>query len=550
MKNGSRFWVLGAGCWFLILGAASAVAQTPSTEGFGAPRSAERIERFLVVPFENPTREARLYWVREASAVLLADDVNALGKHAYTRDERLDAFERLQVPPVASLSHATVIRLGQVVGATHVVVGSLRLTGSMLSVRAQNIRLDTGYMEHEFVEAGPLEDLFAIFERIGRRLAGPAAIGAPPPRPALLVFENYIKGLIATSSKAKIGYLEAAIKLDPGFDRARLALWNVHHDAGNGQLALVTAAAVPDTSTMYARARFSVALSLIQLNRLDDAFATLRALSERTPAATVMNNIGVIQLRRPVTPQTGRATYYFNQALKLDQDDPDYYFNLGYAYWAEKDPKSSIFWLREAVRRDPADGEAHAVLAAALQATGAAAEAARERELATQLSSTYAEWTKKPAAGGELIPRGLERLKPSLDVSRLRRVDSAIATTEQREQKELTAFHLDRGRRFFEQGSNSEAASELTRAIYLSPYEADAHLLLGRIYLRTGQTAAAIDAFKIALWSQESAEGRIALAHAYLQITDQAGAKEALERALVLDPNSSEAKELLGKLGQ
>ena len=181
-----------------------------------------------------------------------------------------------------------------------------------------------------------------------------------------------------------------------------------------------------------------------------------RTLADRTPTATLMNNIGVIQLRRPVTPQTGRATYYFNQALKLDEDDPDYYFNLGYAYWAEKDAQAAIFWLREAVRRNPADGEAHAVLAAALQATGAAAEAARERELATQLSSTYAEWAKKPAGpGAEPIPRGLERLKPSLEVSTLRRVDSAIATTGQREQKELTAFHLDRGRRFFEQGSNT-----------------------------------------------------------------------------------------------
>ncbi len=106
--------------------------------------------------------------------------------------------------------------------------------------------------------------------------------------------------------------------------------------------------------------------------------------------------MGVIQMRRPVTAQTGRATYYFNQALKLDQDDPDYYFNLGYAYWAEKDAQSAIFWLRETVRRNPADGEAHAVLAAALQATGSIAEAARERELATQLSSTYAEWAKRP----------------------------------------------------------------------------------------------------------------------------------------------------------
>ena len=60
-------------------------------------------------------------------------------------------------------------------------------------------------------------------------------------------------------------------------------------------------------------------------------------------------------------------------------------------------------------------------------------------------------------------------------------------------------------------GSSSRAATarrstELARAIYLSPYEAEAHLLLGRIYLRTGETAAAIDAFKIALWSQETAE--------------------------------------------
>jgi Tfp pilus assembly protein PilF len=540
--------VLGAGFWFVVLGSGFASAQSAAQPPLSADRPTST-ERVLVIPFENPTREARIYWVSEASAVLLADDLNALGKHAHTREERLDAFQRLQVPPVASLSHATVIRLGQIVGATHVVVGSFRLTGGMLSVRAQSIRLDTGQLEHEFVEAGALEEFFVIFARVSRRLAGAAATASLPERPALPVFENYVKGLVATAAPAKIGYLEAAIKLDPSFDRARLALWNVHHDEGNGQLALVAAAAVPETSPMYARARFSVALSLLQLKRLDDAFATLRTLADRAPTATLMNNIGVIQLRRPVTPQTGRATYYFNQALKLDEDDPDYYFNLGYAYWAEKDAQAAIFWLRESVRRNPADGEAHAVLAAALQATGAAAEAARERELATQLSSTYAEWAKKPAGqGAEPMPRGLERLKPSLEVSTLRRVDSAIATTGQREQQELTAFHLDRGRRFFEQGSNSEAITELARAIYLSPYEAEAHLLMGRIYLRTGETPSAIDAFKIALWSRDSAEGRIALAQAYLQVKDHAGARAALEGALALDPNSSEAKELLGKL--
>ncbi len=512
------------------------------------PGSAQSQERFLVIPFENPARDAAVYWLTEASAVLLADDLNALGRRAYTREERLEAFEQLRMPQAASLSHATVIRLGQLVGATHVVIGAFTLSGGDITIRAQNIRLDSGRMEQEVIESGALEDLFAIFARVSRQVAGsPASDGALVRRPALLVFEHFIKGLIATATATRVSHLETAIKLDPGFDRARLTLWAVHHDEGNFQAALVTAAAIPDTSPMYAQARFCIALSLIQLKRLEDAFATLRTLGDRLSAASVMNNNGVIQMRRPVTPLTGRATFYFNQALKLDQDDPDYYFNLGYAYWSEKDAQSAIFWLREAVRRNPADGEAHAVLAAALQATGATAEASRERELATQLSSTYAEWAKKPPAG-EMMPRGLERLKNSLEVSTIRRVDGAAGTPEQREQKELAAFHLDRGRRFFEQGSNTEAIAELRRAFYLSPYEAEAHLLLGRIYLRTGQTSAAIDAFKIALWSRESAVGQIALAQAYLQTKDEAAARAALERALVLDPASGEAKELLTKL--
>ena len=524
-----------------LLGAPGRIEAQPDAS------SVPPIERFLVLPFENSEHVARIYWLVEASPVLLADNLNALGRRAYTREERLEAFEQLQVPAAASLSHATVIRLGQLVGATHVVIGSLQLSGEQISVRAQNIRLDTGRLENEVAESGALDDLFLIFERVGRRVAGMPAEGPPLlKRAAIPVFQNYIKGLMATATPTKVAFLNAAIKLDPAFDRARLALWAVHQDAGNPQAALVAAAAVPDTSPFYARARFAIALSLIQQRRLDDAFATLKTLGDRVQAATVMNNIGVIQVRRPVTPETGRATYYFNQAVKLDQDDPDYYFNLGYAYWAEKDQQAAIFWLREAVRRNPADGEAHAVLGAALQATGATTEASRERELATQLSSAYAEWSKK--AAGEPIPRGLERIKESLEASTIQRVSNLIANTGQREQRELAAFHLDRGRRFFEQGSDTEAVAEFRRARYLSPYEAEAQLLLGRIYLRTGQTPAAIDALKISIWSQESAAARVALARAYVQAKDSASARRELERAIVLEPDSAEAKELMGQI--
>src|SRR5437868_1742418 len=69
-------------------------------------------DRFLVIPFDNPGHEARIYWLAEASAILLADDLNAAGRRAFTREERREGLEQIQVPAIATFSHDTVSRLG------------------------------------------------------------------------------------------------------------------------------------------------------------------------------------------------------------------------------------------------------------------------------------------------------------------------------------------------------------------------------------------------------------------------------------------------------
>src|SRR5687767_8424893 len=56
----------------------------PATAQVGGPTGAT-----LVMPFENTKREGRLYWLGEGSAVLLTDNLRALGVKALTREERL-----------------------------------------------------------------------------------------------------------------------------------------------------------------------------------------------------------------------------------------------------------------------------------------------------------------------------------------------------------------------------------------------------------------------------------------------------------------------------
>lgn len=530
---------------FLALAAIATAAVTASA----APQPST--PRVLVVPFENSQREARLGWLGEAAAVLLAEELNARGVPAITRAERVRAFEQLHLPLTAALTRATVIKVGHIVGASEVIVGSFTVDGSDLVVEAHSIRIEVGQLQPHVSERAPLTGLFGIFEAVARRLSPGTVRSAPPlPQPTLGAFESYVKGLLAESAATRATFLETAIEAHPAFDRAKLALWDVRHEQGDHAAALAVARRVPADSPYSARARFRAGVSLLELKRYDEAFAALTALLDQLSrsgsrlTAPVLNNLGIVLIRRGASPMTGSPAYYLTKATDADPGDPDYQFNLGYAYALDRNTQGAVYWLREALRRSPEDADAHYVLAAALQASGSTVEAARERTLALQLSSRYEELEGGPA-GDRAVPRGLERLRLELEQPSAMRPEQGLSSGAQREQRDLAAFHLDSGRRLFEKEQNREAMAELRRAVYLSPYEAQAHLLIGRIHLRTGRPREAIDALKISIWSEETAAGRLALAEAYLTMKDTAAARGELERALVLDPQSVEAARLL-----
>jgi predicted Zn-dependent protease/TolB-like protein len=533
-----RLRVAGVGllAWHLMLWPVSATAQVSTGSVV------------VVLPFENPRADPRLDWLREGVALLIAEVLDAGDVQVVPREERVLAYERLQLPLAATLSRASTIRVGQTVGATAVIVGRVALDGDELSVAARVVQLDAGRLRPESVVGGPMQDLFATVARVAMSLTdkpdAPARWQAPP---SLGAFELYAKGLTAESASARRTLLEQVLKAAPGYDAARMELWELHTAQGEHQRALDAVSGIKPGSPLGREGRFASAMSLLRLKRDDEAFSTLRAMQSDTPLAAVANAVGVVQLRRGSTAQTGRATYYFNQATELDPADGDYFFNLGYAYWLEKDANGAAYWLREAVRRDPGDGDAHFVLSAALQQAGATTEAARERELAHRLSSRYATWETRAAAGGELIPKGLERLHERLDRPAAR-MDMVVTSAGQRDQSALAVFHLEAARRAFERDADREATQELRRALYLSPYLADAHLLLGRILLRGGRAEDAVQALKIAIWSEETAAAQVALGEAYLEMENPALARAAAERALVLDPRSAAAAALRARI--
>jgi tetratricopeptide (TPR) repeat protein len=530
--------------WGSVSGTGSLRAQEPPGAGV------------LVVPFENSEREPRVIWLGEAAAILLADELNARGLAAIRRADRVQAYEQLNLPVGASLSRATLIKVGHILGASEVIGGSYRLDGDDLVVEAHSIRIDVGSLQPHVQVRGPLRELFTVFEGLATQLAGgvPRDINEPV-HPPLGAFESYVKGLMAESAAARVSFLEMAIREYPAFERARLALWDVRYEQEDHAAALEAVVPVEGDTPAARRARLRAGISLLELEQYTEAAETFTGLlapailEDTRPAprgfAAVLNNLGIVQLRRGAAASAGSAAYYFTRAADADPDDPDYQFNLGYAYIRDRNYKAAVYWLREAVRRDVTDPDAHYLLAIALHALGNEVEAGRERDLARQLSSRYEALEAASAPRLSDLPSTPERLRADFGSARAASVGLAIAASVQREQHDAAAFHLDRGRELFDSEQDREAMDELRRTVFLAPYEAAAHVLIGRIHMRAGRPADAVEALKIAIWSEETVEARIALAEAYLLARQVARARGELERALALEPESAEARRLL-----
>ena len=172
-------------------------------------------------PFQQPDPGRA---VRESSASRVCTGWRSVGGAARRRAQsarprgdqarRARARIRAAAPAaVASLSRATVIKVGQLVGAAEVIVGTLALDGGDLKVDAHSIRIDVGRLQPEVRARAAdrsVRDVRPARRTFGAGLRVTAPAGSRPPLDA---FENYIKGLLAESPAVQATFLETALKL-------------------------------------------------------------------------------------------------------------------------------------------------------------------------------------------------------------------------------------------------------------------------------------------------------------------------------------------------
>lgn len=184
-----------------------------------------------VMPFKNLNGDVALDWLVTGVAETMISDLRKSGKVRLVERERIaQAISEIAWQQKAGTEESTAARVGRLVGARTIVLGSFQQAGKQLRINARFVDVETGVILESVKTTGTMEDVFALQDQIVDKLLGvpPKAVARKPRKPAAPktqeAYRLYAMGLITLSDAQQESHFKQALALDPDFVYASEAL--------------------------------------------------------------------------------------------------------------------------------------------------------------------------------------------------------------------------------------------------------------------------------------------------------------------------------------
>ena len=234
---------------------------------------------------------------------------------------------------------------------------------------------------------------------------------------------------------------------------------------------------------------------------------------------------------------------YLQKAAESTDQEPNVFFNQGFAHFLRKEYKEAAEKLRPVLAGNPRDGEAYFLLSKSLKKLGdnsAAGFDDQARRFLTE-NNRYANlessWQKGEFAGMKVRLSQPTRREFVSVILTQNRNDAAVSTPV----NETTAL-VKKAQAEFDAGRDDSAMTILRRLLVSEPMNAEIYLLLGKIHLRRGDLDQGTDSLKTAyFWNNRLIEAHILLGRIFIQKKDCLQAQNYSRSALEIAPESEDA---------
>ena len=535
----------------LVLALSFTICAQAQTDAESRSASGSRI--LLVLPFDNRTGQPSLDWIREAAAEILSSRLASAGFASLSRTDRIYALDHLGLPHGFHPSRASSIKLAETLDADEIIVGSYVTDGTSIVAEAQLVDVPRLRMSKPITVRGEMREMITVFDSLAWQLTRQIDPGFKVSEETFVVagsglrldaFEQYIRGITEPDQQERLRHLNQSILLNPKFSPAWMALGREEY-AGQQYEQAAEAFAKAGGEGVNAddalEASFYRGLSLLFSGDYAHAEEAFAGVARVLPLAEVENNQGVALAR-----QGKNGTPLFRQAVAADPNGADYHFSLAVSLKRHGDTDEALTELAQCLRLRPNDSEALAVQKAWTSARPAATGAVKPLTAQPAAASGGSDDAEEEA---ELKADPLERIQRSFDEVAFRQaalmldqINSArlSALPPQERAQELSS----QAHEYLDRGLLLEAERLYQAAVAANPKLAAAHAGLAEIRERTGDAHAARKEAVTSLELMPSVDAYLVVVRLDLEANHLYEAKQNVEAALRIDPQSKLALEL------
>lgn len=482
-------------------------------------------DTLLVLPFENASKAPGLEWISESFPEVLGPRMASGRFYLVPREDRAYAFDRAGIPLTAHLTRISLYQIAEQMDVDYVVLGRYDYDGQLFRAHAQLLDMKALHLSPEFTESGPLPNMVEIQDALAWDLLSQLQTADLPQKAAFIAsstpvrldaFENYIRGMIATSRQEKIKRFREAIRLDPAYYEAMLQLGHTYYENREYDSAASWFSRLPRSSAYGNEATFFFGLSEYYKGDYAKSEEAFQYLAGVLPLTEVYNNFAVAAGHRGKRAEIE----YLQKAVTADPSDPDYHFNLAVAYYRAGQTTTAARQLKEVLNLRPSDAEAKSLLDAMS--------------------------TQSTASSAARVP--LQRIKLNFDETSYKQLameiqKAAETRLAQSDPHTRAEFHVERANDFLKRGFPGEAEKEYAEAIKADPSDAAGHAGLA-VSVETSNPERAVSEARTALELKPSVDAYLVLARIHLQQNKLDAASSEVAGALGLEPANSVALEL------